>query len=356
MARFSNETFELILQRMLDRLPSDIDKREGSVAYDMLAPAAAELAQSYIELQNVLDLGFVETSFGEYIDFRASEVGIQRKVGESATGTIEVRGLEGTVISVGTRFSTNETNPVYFITTEGTTIDSTGIAIIQAKAEEVGYRGNVGANKISIILSDLSSVITVNNTNAFSSGSDEETDEALMERYLERMKTPQTSGNINDYLKWAKEIEGIGDAKVFPIWSGPGTVKVVIVDSANKKPSTEKVGEVSDYIESVRPVGADVSVIGANEVPINIQAEIFLDESKTLEEANNELKAMVEYYLSEIAFEETKVRFNFISAILIQSPAILDYQNLTVNGSTANVLLGDEDIPSLGTITLTVVS
>ena len=38
-------TYEEILQRMLGRVPNTIDKREGSLIYTALAPAAAELIQ-----------------------------------------------------------------------------------------------------------------------------------------------------------------------------------------------------------------------------------------------------------------------------------------------------------------------
>ena len=40
-----NRTYEEILRGMLDRAPEDIDKREGSVIYDALAPTAYFLAQ-----------------------------------------------------------------------------------------------------------------------------------------------------------------------------------------------------------------------------------------------------------------------------------------------------------------------
>lgn len=36
-------TFESILSAMLQRVPDTVDKREGSVIYDALSPAAAEL-------------------------------------------------------------------------------------------------------------------------------------------------------------------------------------------------------------------------------------------------------------------------------------------------------------------------
>ena len=72
-------TYEAILQRMLDTIPDTIDKREGSIIYDALAPAAAELAQAYIWLSNAVDLVFVDTSVDEYLDRLCNQIGIIRK-------------------------------------------------------------------------------------------------------------------------------------------------------------------------------------------------------------------------------------------------------------------------------------
>ena len=45
---FEGYTFEYLMESMLSRVPDSLDKREGSIIYDALAPAAAELAQMYI--------------------------------------------------------------------------------------------------------------------------------------------------------------------------------------------------------------------------------------------------------------------------------------------------------------------
>ncbi len=69
-------TYEEILQRMLDRVPNNIDKREGSIIYNALAPAAVELAQMYIEAERILNEGFADTASREYLIKRAAERGI----------------------------------------------------------------------------------------------------------------------------------------------------------------------------------------------------------------------------------------------------------------------------------------
>lgn len=42
IGRYSDEmTFDYIMNRMLESVPDTVDKREGSIIYDALAPAAA---------------------------------------------------------------------------------------------------------------------------------------------------------------------------------------------------------------------------------------------------------------------------------------------------------------------------
>ena len=65
---FEAMTYENILASMLSKVSSDIDKREGSIIYDALAPCAFQLAQTYFSLSNYIDLFFVDTAVGEYLD------------------------------------------------------------------------------------------------------------------------------------------------------------------------------------------------------------------------------------------------------------------------------------------------
>ena len=41
---YEEMTYERIVSRCLARVPGTVDKREGSIIYDAIAPAAAELA------------------------------------------------------------------------------------------------------------------------------------------------------------------------------------------------------------------------------------------------------------------------------------------------------------------------
>src|SRR5699024_10125996 len=107
MVRFDSEeyTYEEIMERMLDRVPLDIDKREGSVIYNALGPAAAELAQHYIWMDQILTLAFADTAVGEFLEMRAREVGISRYPASHAHYEVEVNLTEGSDrIAIGSRF------------------------------------------------------------------------------------------------------------------------------------------------------------------------------------------------------------------------------------------------------------
>ena len=47
---FEEKTYEKIMQDKLNRVPSDVDKREGSVVYDALAPNAMEFREELYSL------------------------------------------------------------------------------------------------------------------------------------------------------------------------------------------------------------------------------------------------------------------------------------------------------------------
>ena len=44
---FEEMTYEKIMERMLSRVPDTLDKREGAIIFDALAPAAFEMSILY---------------------------------------------------------------------------------------------------------------------------------------------------------------------------------------------------------------------------------------------------------------------------------------------------------------------
>lgn len=247
----TDQTFETILQRMLDALPSDLDKSEGSPIYDALAPVAAELAQTAIWAQEVLRRGFASTTFGEYLDLRCEEHGITRRPAVKATGQVTFTGTPGTVIPSGTQVSTasSETTPaIFFATKNDATIGAGGTVTVDIEAIEAGSSGNVAAGTITMLAQPVSGVTFVTNVAATTGGLDEEDDASLLARYLQRVQSPSAGGNKADYVNWAMEVPGVGGVSVIPVRDGPGTVSVAIINTSKVPAEQALIDQVQNYI------------------------------------------------------------------------------------------------------------
>ena len=356
---YENETQAAILERMLDASPPDIDKRQGSVTYDLTAPAAIEFERAYVELDNVLNAGFADTTYGARLDMRAREYGITRKPAVAAVGSVTFSGQDDTVIPAGTVVSTGGENPVYFATMVPATIAG-GSVSVAVEAQEGGANGNVGAGAVNTVVGDLAGMLSVTNALYFEGGIDAESDTSLLARYFERARRPATSGNANQYRQWALEIPGVSDARVYPIWDGPGTVKVVLLGDDKTAPDQAIVSAVQAYIDPTRdgtgqgaaPIGAITTVTGAIEVPINIAATLTLAPGADIADVQAQIESGVRAYLRALAFTDSVVRITRIANVILDAIGVIDYEDLTVNGGFGNVPVADGEVAVLGAVNI----
>lgn len=334
-------TYEELLRAMLDKVPNDVDKREGSVIYDALAPCAYFLTQQNFQLDNFVDLVFPDTALGEYLDRAADAYNIYRK---PATRAVRKMTTSGPVEN-GTRWGIN--NLVYVVTEKRSDTEYC------AKCETAGVIGNQYSgsmqpvSSITGVTASLGDIVTL--------GTDEETDEALRERLYTKIRLPATSGNVYHYQQWALEVSGTGAVKVFPLADGPGTVTVLVVDS-NKQISSSLPDMVAAYIETVRPIGAAVTVKSPEAVKINIKAKVLRDGSKTLENILKAYKTAVQMFLRETVFITYKISYAKLGSLLLDVQGIEDFEGFLLNEGTGNVVIGERQIPIVGTIDLTEVN
>ena len=338
---FETMTYENILNNMLSRVTSDIDVREGSVIYDALAPCAYHLANAYYELNNFIDLVSGDTAVEGYLDRVVADYGIQRKAPTYAIRKIITSGT----IDVGTRWGIENTS---YIVTEFISTNT-----YKAQCEQLGEVGNTYSGTLQNI--DNVSGITAFMTDILTSGENEETDENLRLRFYNKVRTPGTSGNADHYKQWALEVSGCGDAKVFPLANGPGTVKILVVDE-NMEIDTNLPATVAQYVETVRPIGATVTVESPGSKAVNITANIRLDGSETLADVKEAFTTTVTSYLKETVFDIYSVSYAKIGSILLSTSGVQDYDSLLVNAGTANITIADSEMAMIGTITLSEVT
>lgn len=346
---YEEMTKDTIREAILSSMGTNISKIEGSFAADMASAVAVEMAKIYATIDYALQTFLLQTNEGEYLDLRAAEYGIIRKDGTKATATLTATGTDGAIIPAGTRIITSD--GLIFITDNAAEITS-GVAVITATADKSGAAYNVAAGEIVQLFKNIAGVTSITNASAAVGGSDDETDDALRQRILLRLQMPATSGNAYHYQLWALEVDGVGAAKVMPLWNGAGTVKVILASPDMGAVSSDIVSAAAAYIETQRPIGASVTVVSASAKTITVSATVSIASNTTAEQVKAKFSEALKEYFAGVAFDASSVSYNKIAYLLMSVPGVNDYSNLMVNNGTDAVALQSNEVPALGMVTI----
>lgn len=348
---YEDITYEVLMQRMLDRVPDNMDKREGSIIYDALAPAAVELQLMYIELDTILKETFADTAQRDYLVRRAAERGIEPYEATYATlkGIFTPSSLD---IPIGSRFNCNDLNYVV--------ISKIQDGQYQLQCETLGVSGNANFGTL-IPIDYIQGLETATLTELLIPGEDEEDVEDLRERYFASFDTKPYGGNKNDYIQKTNAIAGVGSTKVTPVWQGGGTVLLTILNSEFDKASSTLINTVQQTIDptqdgtglGVAPIGHVVTVQTVDEVPINVKATFGFDEGYSFNGLKITIENVIKNYLLELRQNwanqnNTVVRISQIETRILQIEGIVDIQNTKINNSASNLTLTEYQIPTFG--------
>ena len=362
---FLQEDEETIHRRMLEKAPLGISTKEGDFFWDATRPAAIEKAEiTQLKLQNILRLAFPQTSYGQYLDFLGEMKGVFRHPATPASGTVVFTGQPGTVISAGFVVLTEATGPspaIEFKTKERVQIGEDGTVTVTAECLAPSTLGNVAAHTITLLSEPISGVTSVDNPEAFSGGTDEEDDDSYRERVLAAYDEP-LSGAKKDYERWAKEVPGVGAVYVIPLWDGPGTVKVLIMDSNGQPANQELIEAVQNHIApdgnlggGLAPIGADVTVDAPEVFEVNIALTIVLKDGYTLEDVMEDLTANIKQFLGTFEINTgdrplDRITVTRLGHVVLSTEGIADYSGLTVNDNDEYIEIPEQEVPILGDV------
>jgi Uncharacterized homolog of phage Mu protein gp47 len=348
---YEDITYEILLERMLERIPNDIDKREGSIIYDALAPAAIELQNLYIALDVIMNETFADTANRENLIKRCYERGISP---EGSTNAI-AKGVFNIDISVGTRFSYELLNFIVLEKIEDCTY--------KLKCETAGTEGNIRTGSL-IPINSISGLTRAEIVELLVPGENEEGTEMLRTRYMASLETQAFGGNVADYKQKINQLNGVGGVKVYPTWNGGGTVKLVIINSIWEKPSEVLIGDLQGEIDPLEeqgkgiglaPVGHTVTIIPVEELLVNITMSLVLQAGFKWEDVVEDIHSSVEKYFKEInsqwANEENiAIRISQIESRVLDLPYIIDVADTALNGTERNIILEANQIAKRGDI------
>lgn len=349
---YEDQTYEIILDRSLARVATDVDKREGSLVMNAIAPVSAEHANIYILLDGIIRNGYADTAdVREYLVLRCRERGINPY---EATQAI-LKGKFNMEVPLGSRFNHNELNyeAVAFIET----ID--GSYYYQLKCETSGEIGNKGFGELTAIEyidKDLEGELV----ELLVPAEDEESIESLRERYLNSFDSNPFGGNKQDYKDKTKALDGVGGCIVIPVWNGGGTVKLIIIDSEFNKATPTLVSRVQSQMDpppqgvgnGIAPIGHTVTVTTPEELTVNIKAKITLNDGYSWSQIKPQVVETLEDYFLDVRKNwengNLVVRISQIENHILNLDGVLDVTDTQINGVASNLPVEQEYIPVLG--------
>ncbi len=376
---FENYTYEELLASMLSEVPSDVDKREGSIIFDTLSPAALELAKAYMGMDSVLNNAFAETAVREYLIKIANERGLAPEAATNAILKAEFNFISNDgeyvseVVSKGDKFNLNEINytAISQMTNESggviSVTDNDGNTIIidqneyipgvwKIRCEAAGAEGNKHFGSMMPIEA-VGGLTKAEITELLVPGEDEEDTEVFRQRYFDSINSEAFGGNRTNYIKWVKEMDGIGQVKVKRTPNGGGTVGIIITDSEGNPASDELRNEVKEYLdpeeytgqgEGVAPVGHRVTVSTVSVCSIDTYFNnVELEAGVSIEDIQAEITQILNSYSDEINANwgervTTKVYAAQVLARCLDVSGIINIESANLNGDSYITLSENE--------------
>lgn len=348
---------EEIQQRMMDALPDGIDDMPGGFPYDFTMPTAIEKSELIqFHLVRTLMLMFPQYAWGDWLDLHAAAAGIERRPAGYASGSVTVTGDPGTVIPDGAIFcteATDSTPALEYAADSMAIIPESGSVTVEVTAVEAGRESNTKKNTVVFALTSIKGLSTVNNPDDISGGTDVESDEDLLERIEEENFRDGATfiGNDSDYIRWAKEVVGVGDCIVVPTWNGPGTVKLIIVDSNGEPANARLIEAVYDHIVSphdrslrLLPTAcAELTVEAATTKKISYTCTgLMYDDTTDIPTIVSQFKELVMKEYSEAKVEGILV-YNQVRPLITDIPGVSDFDTFLMNGAEENIPLSNDE-------------
>lgn len=365
MSYTDGNSYEEILNRCLsDSRLESIDKREGSIIYDALAPLCLELADAYVQLEILSSQTHISTATGSNLDDFAYTFGFFR---EKATKSLVIgefkkyakddnnnyvvdseknKILVDMEIPINSRFIDLNNIPYVYIG------DVDNLPILRCE-----YDGSVGNNYTNKILptQTIKDLVSSKIVRSYQSARDEETDDELRARIIDLLSKRSFGGNIQDYIDKTRAIDGVGNLKVYPAYKHPGGVLLSIVSEDYQPCNDEFIQKVKDEIDpekytgqgvGIAPIGHYVTVTTPQKLMVNITFDVVLESGYKIEVVLSELRNLVEEYFislrktysqnSNIIVYQVRIIDN-----ILRSNKVVNVRNLLLNGNNSDIIITD---------------
>ena len=403
---FENMTYEALVKRALARVPPTMDKREGSMVFNGVAPSMAELAQLYIAADFVFQATYLLTAPREYLIKRASD----RNMAPYPATAAVYRAEFNREVPEGTRFSCEDVNFVVTGRMDPEDDTETGLSH-RVTCEKVGAATNQYTGQL-IPVEYLDGLTRAELVELLVPGEDDEETEIFRQRVLDSFQSQAFGGNQADYKEKVLAMPGVAALKVHPVWNEGlrpstlipgdevtawleasvgalepavaawltavytaakdklltvgGTVKLVLLAANNTVPTDTLIDEVQTAVDptenageglGLAPIGHVVHVTGVATEPVNVTLNLTFAPGWSWEAVKSYVEDVIDNYFVELAktwasSDFLVVRISQIESRILAGCAtmITDIDGTRINGVESNLALGADSIPVRGEV------
>ncbi len=287
-------------------------------------------------VENAFKSFFITTSFGEDLDNRVEDFGMERNSAQAARGIQTfISSTPATSTFIIYSGTTVSTQPDVFGNTISYTVDN-DITFVSGAVSATGYVtcsslgiiGNVPSGYITNIPTTIAGITSTTNESSFTNGSTEESDDQLRKRvpiYLNGLQ----KGNEDGIRAAVLEVDGITLAKMEENNPSRGYVTVYVSNESGIL-SQEQLDDVLTAAENAASFGIEVNVISPTVEYITISIDAEIDSDNFSEEF---IKEDIRDSIDE------RVRTNPASDLLIYDiilaatvQGVNNVKNVTING------------------------
>lgn len=403
---FESMTYEALLKRALARVPSTMDKREGSMVFNGVAPSMAELAQLYIGMDFVFQATYLLTAPREYLIKRAADRNLAPYPASSAIYRAEFN----REVPEGTRFSCEDMNFIVAGRMNPENDTETGLSH-RVICETVGTVGNHYSGTL-IPVEYVERLTHAELVELLIPGDDDEETETFRQRVLDSFQSQTFGGNQADYREKVLSIPGVSAVKVYPAWNADirpatlipnedvttwyeasvgaldesvaawltavytaashklltvgGAVRLVIMASNYAAPTETLLKEVQTRIDPTQtageglglaPIGHVVQVEGVTQEPVDIELHLTYTTGWSWEAVRSYVETAIDNYFAELAqiwagSDFLTVRISQVESRILSACASMatDIAGTKINGEESNLVLGPDSIPVRGEV------
>jgi uncharacterized phage protein gp47/JayE len=263
-------SFKALLRESLNAVSGEVDKREGSVIYDALAPLSMTMAKAIDALWQVLQQSRIQTAVEEHLDLCGSQVGVYRSPATAARWRATC--LPASVaVPLGHVFVSSDG---LGFTYEVIADQGEGVYLVQCTKPGREAGSDYGVLEPRPSIAGLESAVL---TSCVDAGSDTQLDGAYRIKIWREAARKGYGGNFDDYCSWifygfrevGAEASVISGFQIYPsqaTQSGDGGVVHLFVtqDTETERyapASPEVVDALKGYLDPINVSGHGAGVV-----------------------------------------------------------------------------------------------